>query len=439
MTAPARNCIHPAELTEHDVGEALTRLAARDTEMARRAGDAYEALTWGEGPGVLRQAGLQEWLWYVVPTKYITDELGYMGRLAYAVAALFDELGLHAYAAVCRSSATAEVHAGFDRSDADGRRALRRAMQQSGIEPPDLADFTWSDVMGAEEATARSAVSDALERAIAAGDLEVGSRGWRSAQAAVAQAALDSDHRELPGQSWRTALLTERLEQWVGTTERRSRELGAARAAVANRLLHPIKRPDGVTGAVASLVWLLDRHGNEQPLTQAGYLTPSFVRSLHAERPWDDLLVSVQPPRSEADDIMLLGLREWLQDVGALRKRKAKLVRTAGGKAMAADPDRAWDTLTRHLAPQGGEASWRKRRCCICSVPQAATPGRPTNPCSRSWLPLRRTWDGQRRPARRGEHRRLSMCRGRSGTRASCGRYAASPTSTAAGTTGGSR
>ena len=355
MTGPIRNFVDPAELSEDNVVEAFSRLAARDAGLARSADQAYEMLTWGEGPGVLRQAGLQYWLWYTVPTKCITDEAGYMGRLAQGAAGLFDELGLHAYAAICRSSTTAEVHAAFDRSDADGHRALRRAMDKSGIGPPELADFTWSDLMGGEEASARSAVEDALERAISAGDLVVGGRGWRVAQAAVAEAALAGDHPELPGQSWRTALLTERLEQWVGAVHRHSRRLGSARGAVANRLLHPVEPPSGASVAVAPLVWLLDRHGDEQPLTQAGYLAPSFVRSLQTERPWDLKLPMDRQPRTEGDDIVLVAMREWLQLAGALRKRKSKLMRTTAGAAMAADPAQAWSALTRHLAPRGWE------------------------------------------------------------------------------------
>lgn len=353
MTEPMHNLVDPAELSEDDVVGALARIAARDAGLARSAHDAYEGLTWGEGPGVLRQAGLQFWLWYAVPTKYMTDEAGYMGRLAQGAAALFDELGLHAYAAICRSSATAEVHAAFDRSDADGRRAVGRAMEKSGVDPPHMADFTWSDFMGGEESAAHSAVEDALERAIAVGELAVGGRGWRAAQAAVAAAALDSDHPDLPGQSWRTAVLTERLERWVGAAQRSSRLLGSARAAVANRLLHPIEAPSGATAAIAPLVWLLDRHGDEQPLTQAGYLTPAFVRSLQAERPWDLVFPLDRQPRTEGDDEVLLAIRAWLQLAGALRKRKSKMMRTAAGAAMAADPAQAWSALTRHLAPQG--------------------------------------------------------------------------------------
>ncbi len=355
VSGPVRNVVDPAGLSEDDVVEALARIAARDADLERSADHAYEALTWGQGPGVLRQAGLQFWLWYAVPTKYVTDEAGYMGRLAQGAAALFDELGLNGYAAICRSSATAEVHAAYDRSDADGRRATGRAMEKSGIDPPDLADFAWSDFMGGEESSAHSAVEDALERAIAAGDVVVGGRGWRAAQAAAAAEALDGDHPDLPGQSWRTAVLTERLEQWVGAVRHHSRSLGSARAAVVNRLLHPVEPPSGVFAAVAPLVWLLDRHGDEQPLTQAGYLAPSFVRSLQDERPWELALPLDREMRTEGDDMVLLALREWLQLAGALRKRKSKLKRTTAGAAMAADPAQTWNALTWHLAPQGWE------------------------------------------------------------------------------------
>ena len=347
--------VDPVELTEQDVVDALARIAAQDAGLARSADHAYEALTWGEGPGALRQAGLQFWLWYAVPTKYITDEAGYMSRLAAGAAALFDELGLHAYSAICRSSVTAEVHAAYDRSDAEGQRATGRAIEKSGIDPPDLADFAWSDFMGGDESAARSAVEDALERAVAVGDLVVGGRGWRVAQAAVAESALDGDHPDLPGQSWRTAVLTERLKHWVGAAQRHGRRLGSARAAVANRLLHPVEPPSGAFAAVAPLVSFLDRHGDEQPLTQAGYLTPSFVRSLQDERRLKLVPPLSRETRTEGDDRALLALRKWLQLAGALRKRKSKLMRTSAGTAMAADPAEAWNALTRHLAPRGWE------------------------------------------------------------------------------------
>lgn len=53
--------------------------------------------------------------------------------------------------------------------------------------------------------------------------------------------------------------------------------------------------------------------------------------------------------RTEADDVVLALLREWLQRVGALRKQRSKLRRTRLGNQMAADRHLAWEMLTRHL------------------------------------------------------------------------------------------
>ncbi len=60
-----------------------------------------------------------------------------------------------------------------------------------------------------------------------------------------------------------------------------------------------------------------------------------------------------RPPRSEVDDFLLHELRVWLQQAGALRKRKDKMLRTPVGAAMADDPGAAWDRLTRRLLPTG--------------------------------------------------------------------------------------
>ncbi len=353
MSEPVRNRCHPSELTDADVEAALDRIRTREAERAKEAEHVVDALTWGEGPAVIRQSGLQEWLWYVVPTKYMTDEPRYMDGLAETAAVLFDELGLHGYAAICRSEETAKVHAAFDQSDKAGRTALGKAIERSGIDPPDLDDFEWSSVMRTEEAQARSAVEAALEEAIYAAEMTVGAKGWRQIQARVCHNILDTDHPEIPGQSWRTAMVTERIEQWVSTAARRSPKLGEARAQIANQLLHPIDMPSDAATTMRPLVWLLEQWGDEQPLTQAGYLKPAFVQSLQADRPWTDALPLDRPVRTELDDRVLLDLREWLQRVGALRKHKAALRRTPLGREIAGDPAGAWQALTRNLA--GGD------------------------------------------------------------------------------------
>lgn len=350
MVEPVRKQREPATLTETDVEAAVARVQARDPERARDAGHVYDTLTWGEGPGVLSQAGLQDWLWYRLPTKYLTDEAGYMGRFAGIAAELFDELGLDVYAAVCRSEATAGVHDAFERSDRAGFAAMRKAQGVSGIEPPDLDDFEWGQTMGIEEASARSAAEFALEGAIADGGLMVGGRGWRARQREVTALAIAAEHPSVPGQTWRTAVLTERVASWVDEASRRSERLSGLRARVANRLLSPIPPPPDVAERLVPLTWLLEEFGNEQALTQAGYLNTAFLRRVHQDQPWSDPFATGAPPRTETDAIMLHRLRALLVTIGALRKQGRTLQRTSRGAAMTADPAAAWTALTQKVA-----------------------------------------------------------------------------------------
>jgi hypothetical protein len=56
---------------------------------------------------------------------------------------------------------------------------------------------------------------------------------------------------------------------------------------------------------LAPLTWLLEVFGDEQALTQAGYLNRAFVAMVHAQRPWERPFRSRRPPRSETDEITL--------------------------------------------------------------------------------------------------------------------------------------
>lgn len=327
-------------MTEDDVEAALARIDARDPAVAREANHIYETLTWGEGPGMIDQAGVQDWLWYRLATKYLTDDPDHKRALAAAAAELFDELGLDRYAAICRSDTTATVHAAWDRSDSAGRTAMRKAMDRSGVLPPDTVNFAWRPVMGVEEAAAYSAVQRQLEAAIESGELVPGGRGWRQRQQDLTDGALDLEHPVQPGQTLRTAVLTERLSTWIREPERRSPELAEARAEVANRLLAPIEPPADLDVHLAPLLWLLEAVGDEQALTQAGYLNTAFVRRAHEEAPWDFPYRGA--PRSETDDPVLHRLRALAEAIGALRTRGRKLRRTEAGTAMVDDPSRAW-------------------------------------------------------------------------------------------------
>ncbi len=343
-----RNRRQASDIDDGEVERALGRISIRNDERARDARHIYDSLTWGEGAAQITQAAVQNWLWYQLPTKYLTDEPGYQSRLADVAAELFDELGLDLYAAVCRGTRTGEVHDAFDRSREQGYVAMRRAVEASGIDPPDTDSFRWGGVMGIEEACAHSAVEVALERAMSDGEFGVGNRGWRSRQQLVTEGTLDRQHPSQPGQSWRTAIATERVGNWISDAARRSGDLGRMRARVGNQLLQPIAPPPDIAERMAPVMWLLQRFGNEQALTQAGYLNRPFVVAIHTERPWDDPF-DTGPPRTETDEITLHRLRGFLEHAGALRKRSQVLRRTKRGTAMAVDPIVAWEAVVEHL------------------------------------------------------------------------------------------
>lgn len=345
------NRCDPGDIDDGEVAAALVRIAARDPARGAEADHVVQTLTWGEGMGHISRASLQTWLWYELPTKYLTDEVGYMGRLAGVAAELFDELGLGRYRDLCRSETTAGVHAAFEQSTQAGFDAFAHARDASGIDPPATDTFVWGDVMGIEESLARSAASAVLEEAIAQGSLVVGGRAWRKQQRALTDAALDADHPTLPGQSWRTAVLTERVGRWIAEAERRSTVLASLRAGVANGVMVPAGMPDGMAESFAPLMWLLDEFGEAQKLTQAGYLNTGFVRQVVASCPWPVRSRTRGAPRNEADAMILSALRQVAMRIGALRKKRGVLERTRAGTAMVGDPGRIWDAFVERIVP----------------------------------------------------------------------------------------
>ncbi|HVM05100.1 MAG TPA: hypothetical protein VM242_08010 [Acidimicrobiales bacterium] len=329
----------------------IAKLWARDEELGRNAEAAWNALTWGQGVASMTQEQVQLFLWYELPLKWLAPpEEDVVTKVAAATAALLDGLGLDRYAAICRSPVTAEVHAAYRRSDDQGRQAFRRAVARSGIDPPDLDDFAWGSMMGTDEACARSTVAMALEQAIAAGELVPGARGWRERQQAVAAGTLDRPHSTLPTQTWRSAILTERLEHWVSFARGRSQGLGVLRARHANRLLPPIPVPDAAADLLAPLRWLLGeletRGGLD--LTQTGALNRAFV--IEATQRWAWWEYGFRGPNRQ-DDVWQLGaVHDLVRHCGAARRHRRRLQLTPSGRAMAADPTLAWARVVPWLA-----------------------------------------------------------------------------------------
>ena len=71
-----------------------------------------------------------------------------------------------------------------------GPRWRAKAMEASGIVPPDLPELEWGEIMGTAEMDAYDRIAATLELALAAGELKPGGRGWRLTQQRLARQQL---------------------------------------------------------------------------------------------------------------------------------------------------------------------------------------------------------------------------------------------------------
>jgi len=184
LLAVTRGCgqtVPVHEPSDTIVAGALARLRAEDEGLGGDAEAALNSLTWDEGLETITQYGLQTFLWYELPRKWMTDLEG-KRHLANALGRLLDLVGLPRYAAICRSPETDAVLDAHERGSREGFAAFRRAEERSGVHPPDLPELEWGPVMGMREAGAFWSTAAALELAITGGQLRPGSSGWRAAQ-----------------------------------------------------------------------------------------------------------------------------------------------------------------------------------------------------------------------------------------------------------------
>jgi hypothetical protein len=330
------------------VAGALARLRAEDEHLGGDAEAALNSLTWDEGLETITQYGLQTFLWYELPRKWMTDLDG-KRHLATALGRLLDLVGLPRYAAICRSPETDAVLAAYERDDREGFAAFRRAEERSGLHPPDLPELTWGPVMGTREAGAFWATAAALELAVACGQLRPGSRGWRSAQQGIARRHLTAARPELEGRTWLEVVLGERVEQWA-------RSRGWARRALVEPLsvrlqAGPVEVPTGAAEAVAPLRWLLARAGEGIALTQKGNLARAVVVEAVERFGWHPL---PNPPRGEDDVFELWVLRDLARDLGAVRRSGRRLVATRVGRSLAGGAEALWRAVAGRLGAGDG-------------------------------------------------------------------------------------
>ena len=144
-------------MNEEEIDGAVRRIACRP-DLAWAVQAVAHALTAGEGPGLIHQAALQQFLWWYLPRDYPVDE--WDGLVEASVMPL-DDLGLTCSADVARSEQTASVLAAWRQSRTKGAASFRSAHAKSGVEPPDTALLAWGSVMGVDRGRGPSIPSSA--------------------------------------------------------------------------------------------------------------------------------------------------------------------------------------------------------------------------------------------------------------------------------------
>lgn len=333
----------PPEVDDELVATVLAELRAEDDEIASSAQHAWHVLTAGEGPDMVSQASLQEWLWWLLPKRMLGDEPEWRAA-AEGAAALFERLGAGRYAEICRSPSTDAVLAAWSTGREAGIRACRAAQERSGVEPPDLDDFVWADQFGHQENDARSAVARALEAAIVEGRLEPGRRGWKAEAARVCAEVLDADLGL--GQSHRTLVRSERVERWA-TRRSLDPDQHERRLALGARLVAGPPDEPSLEHPPGPLRWLLETCLDGAKLTSSHYLSPVLVREACDRFGWWPF---DKPPRSESELHQLEVVRETARDLGLVRRRGTTLTTTAAGRSLLADDVGLWRRWTTALS-----------------------------------------------------------------------------------------
>jgi hypothetical protein len=322
----------------------LPVLESRDPAWAMDARAAWDWLTAsGDVPEVTLR-DLEYFLWYQLPAKFLTDHDEHRA-IALALGALLDDLGYADGGAVCRGTVTMRVLAEWAKGPGAGRSALRKALEESGVEPPDTDDLAWGAIMGTVELTVFEAAAIALEDALAAGEFTPGTRSWKRTQAEVMRRFLTRRVHWLDERTPQAAVWEERERTWAeGDLVRPLRR--SLIEGVREQIVRPHAAPARAADGLRPLVRIIEIAGARPSLTQAGYLSPATVRELAAEFGWEDY----RPPRSEADVPRLMILMEFAKEAGLVHRTRNSLRQTDRGRSAAADPAALWERVVRALA-----------------------------------------------------------------------------------------
>lgn len=329
------------------VPKTLLRLRRLDAAEARLAERALGELLSEQGLADLTQHDLQTFLWFSLAES---DE---PQPTAVALAHFFELAEMGRYAAIAASETTAEILRSYDeKGNQAAVRAASRAMDASGVVPPDLPELDWSEVMGPLELDAYNRVAATLELALAAGELKPGGRGWRLTQARLTRQQLTM--ARLDGPPLLDRVLGERLNGWADLG-------GHARRGLAQTLLsdlaQPLAPPRDVAERMAPMQWLLELAAGRAPdpegvpLTMTGNVSRWVVQEAADRFGWWD--VPDRPPRSESDVWHVTELRLMLLRAGAVRRSSRRLIITNRGRALLGDGGAQWSVAMGLLLDDG--------------------------------------------------------------------------------------
>jgi hypothetical protein len=330
-----------------DVAALLMELERADPAAADAARLAVDWLTGGEPLETVAQLDVCEFLWYTLPLKAGVAEDERVG-IARALGRLLRMGGMERYAALCFSTTTSRVLRVYRTHGEDaGLAAYQRALDATGVLPPDVPELAWSSIMGPEELAAHGACSAALELAIVSGELTPGATRQRER---LTSRWLLTPRPELGGDNWLQRVHGERLNRWVLGR-------GGARRALAQpfevRLHAPVPPPG--EAHLQPLRWLLELGVTGVPLTRRHNLARSVVVEAADRFGWAE--PGGRAPRAEADVPELVTLHGIARgELGALRRTGGRLTITREGRRLLDDPGAMWDAATNALAaPEHGD------------------------------------------------------------------------------------
>jgi len=344
----------------------LPLLEPQDSTRSMDARSAWDCLTASGDAPVVTLHDLEYFLWYQLPAKFLTSHAEHRA-IALALGDLLEDLGYADAAALCRGPVTMHVLAEWDRGRSSGYRALRKSLEESGVEPPDTDELAWGGIMGTVEASVFAAAATRLEEALVAGEFTPGVRGWRRAQAEVMHRFLARPLHWLDERTPQVAVRAERERSWAEGHSNRP-----LRQAFLHDVRDQIRRPRGAPEAAADrmrpLVRILEIAGARPSLTQAGYLPPRMVQEFVAEFGWEDH----RPPRSEADAPVVMMLMAFAKEAALVRRTRGNLGLTEVGRRAVADPAVLWEQVVKTLAA-GNDFTYAVRELLLVRLLRGAS------------------------------------------------------------------